>query len=183
MVSFTRSAPPSSPTAYSTQSAAMRASTPPARRSSLSSGKEISAAAIAANVNIPVEFKPKYPDGIRVLIECSGYSRIRVPAVSIDQAWPHWSVARGKATVRVPRLHHRGRRADPLHAELAMMTWRRLRCQGRRLCGRCRSRPGQSKRPPDPEQPRVRLRHQLPVPVRSEQVNRRRVHGTFSARA
>ena len=53
----------------------MRASTPPARRSSLSSGKEISAAAIAANVNIPVEFKPKYPDGIRVLIECSGYSR------------------------------------------------------------------------------------------------------------
>ncbi len=37
--------------------------------------KEISAAAIAANVNIPVEFEPKYPDGIRVLIECSGYSR------------------------------------------------------------------------------------------------------------
>src|SRR5215467_13725144 len=36
---------------------------------------EILAAAIAANVNIPAEFEPKFPDGIRVLVECPGYSR------------------------------------------------------------------------------------------------------------
>lgn len=37
---------------------------------------EIKAAAIAANVNIPKEFEPSYPDGIRVWIECAGYSRM-----------------------------------------------------------------------------------------------------------
>jgi hypothetical protein len=35
----------------------------------------ISAAALAANVNIPSEFKPFYPDGIRVTLECEAYAR------------------------------------------------------------------------------------------------------------
>lgn len=39
------------------------------------SGGEIVAAAIAANVNIPPEYEPPFPDGIRVLLECRGYSR------------------------------------------------------------------------------------------------------------
>ena len=38
--------------------------------------KEIVAAAIAANVNIPAQFKSPYPDGIRVHLECSGFSRL-----------------------------------------------------------------------------------------------------------
>lgn len=37
--------------------------------------QEIVAAAIAANVDIPADYRPTYPDGIRVLIECAGYSR------------------------------------------------------------------------------------------------------------
>ena len=37
-------------------------------------GKYI-AVAIAANVNIPSEYQPTYPDGIRVLIESRDYSR------------------------------------------------------------------------------------------------------------
>jgi len=36
---------------------------------------EVIAASIAANVNIPPQYQPIYPDGIRVLLECSGYSR------------------------------------------------------------------------------------------------------------
>ena len=37
--------------------------------------REIVAAAIATDVNIPPQFKPTFPDGIRVLLECAGYSR------------------------------------------------------------------------------------------------------------
>lgn len=37
--------------------------------------KEIVAAAIAVNVNIPARFQPPFPDGIRVLVECVGYAR------------------------------------------------------------------------------------------------------------
>ena len=36
---------------------------------------EIIGAAIAANVNVPPQYQPPFPDGIRVLLECSGYSR------------------------------------------------------------------------------------------------------------
>jgi len=39
------------------------------------SEERIVAAALAANVNIPKQFNPKYQDGIRVTIECDGYSR------------------------------------------------------------------------------------------------------------
>jgi hypothetical protein len=39
------------------------------------SKREIIAGAIAANVDIPAQFKPPFPDGIRVLLECSGFSR------------------------------------------------------------------------------------------------------------
>src|SRR5580698_7238835 len=34
---------------------------------------EIVAAALAANVTVPAQFKQPFPDGIRVLLECSGY--------------------------------------------------------------------------------------------------------------
>jgi hypothetical protein len=37
--------------------------------------REIIACAIAANVNIPAQFHPPFPDGIRVLLECAGFSR------------------------------------------------------------------------------------------------------------
>ena len=37
---------------------------------------KIEAAAIAADVNIPKQYDPPHPDGIRVLIECRGYSRM-----------------------------------------------------------------------------------------------------------
>jgi hypothetical protein len=37
--------------------------------------REIVAGAIAVNVDIPVQFEPPFPDGIRVLLECSGFSR------------------------------------------------------------------------------------------------------------
>jgi hypothetical protein len=36
---------------------------------------QISAAALAVNVNIPTDYESPYPDGIRVLIEAVGYSR------------------------------------------------------------------------------------------------------------
>ncbi len=36
---------------------------------------EISAAAIACNVNIPEEYEPPVRDGVRVHIECDGFSR------------------------------------------------------------------------------------------------------------
>jgi hypothetical protein len=37
--------------------------------------QEIIACAITANVDIPAQFKPPFPDGIRVLLECAGFSR------------------------------------------------------------------------------------------------------------
>lgn len=37
--------------------------------------REISAASIATDVNIPPQYQPAYRDGIRVLLECPGYSR------------------------------------------------------------------------------------------------------------
>jgi hypothetical protein len=37
--------------------------------------REIIACAIAANVNIPTQFQSPFPDGIRVFLECAGYSR------------------------------------------------------------------------------------------------------------
>ena len=37
--------------------------------------REIIAASIAADVNIPPQYQPVYPDGIRVLLECARYSR------------------------------------------------------------------------------------------------------------
>lgn len=36
---------------------------------------EIVAAAIATDVNIPAQYQSPFPDGIRVLLECAGYSR------------------------------------------------------------------------------------------------------------
>ena len=36
---------------------------------------EILAAAIAVNANIPSEYQPEFLDGIRVAVECRGYSR------------------------------------------------------------------------------------------------------------
>ena len=36
---------------------------------------EIVACAIAANVNLPAQLESRFPDGIRVLVECAGYSR------------------------------------------------------------------------------------------------------------
>jgi hypothetical protein len=36
---------------------------------------EIIAASIAADVNIPPDYQPVYSDGVRVLMECAGYSR------------------------------------------------------------------------------------------------------------
>jgi hypothetical protein len=42
--------------------------------------REIVAAGIASDVNIPPQYQPPFPDGIRVLLECAGYSRyIYVP--------------------------------------------------------------------------------------------------------
>src|SRR5262245_55696821 len=37
--------------------------------------REIIAAAIATDVNIPRQYQSPFPDGIRVLLECAGYSR------------------------------------------------------------------------------------------------------------
>ena len=49
--------------------------------SSASDGS-IAAAALAANVNIPREYEPPAPDGIRVLLESNGFSRfIYIPYV------------------------------------------------------------------------------------------------------
>lgn len=36
----------------------------------------ILAAALAVDVNIPRQFNPPFPDGIRILIECKGYARM-----------------------------------------------------------------------------------------------------------
>lgn len=36
---------------------------------------EIVACAIAANVNLPAQLESQFPDGIRVLVECAGFSR------------------------------------------------------------------------------------------------------------
>lgn len=36
---------------------------------------EIIAASIATDVHIPPQYQPAYPDGIRVLLECSGFAR------------------------------------------------------------------------------------------------------------
>jgi hypothetical protein len=42
--------------------------------------REIVAAGIAVDVNIPPQYQPPFPHGIRVLLECAGYSRyIYVP--------------------------------------------------------------------------------------------------------
>lgn len=42
--------------------------------------REIVAASIATDVNIPAQYQPPFSDGIRVLLECAGYSRyIYVP--------------------------------------------------------------------------------------------------------
>jgi hypothetical protein len=43
-------------------------------RSQYSKG-EIVAGAVAADVNIPTSYQPPFPDGIRVLLECRGFSR------------------------------------------------------------------------------------------------------------
>ncbi len=53
--------------------------------------REIVACAIAANVNIPPQFQPPFPDGVRVLLECAGFSRLiylpfRVSDGSVDYA-------------------------------------------------------------------------------------------------
>lgn len=37
--------------------------------------REIVAASIATDVNIPPQYQSAFPDGIRVLLECPGYSR------------------------------------------------------------------------------------------------------------
>ena len=37
--------------------------------------REIIAASIATDVNIPPQYEPVYPDGVRVLLECEGFSR------------------------------------------------------------------------------------------------------------
>ncbi|HWD92766.1 MAG TPA: hypothetical protein VG938_10485 [Verrucomicrobiae bacterium] len=37
--------------------------------------REIVAASIATDVNVPTQYQPVFPDGIRVLLECPGYSR------------------------------------------------------------------------------------------------------------
>jgi hypothetical protein len=37
--------------------------------------REIVAAGVAVDVNIPPQYQPPFPDGIRVLLECAGYSR------------------------------------------------------------------------------------------------------------
>jgi hypothetical protein len=37
--------------------------------------REIIGAGIATDVNIPPHYQPVYPDGIRVLLECAGFSR------------------------------------------------------------------------------------------------------------
>ena len=47
--------------------------------------REIVAASIATDVNIPPEYEPYFPDGIRVLLECPGYSRfIYLPYLVTD---------------------------------------------------------------------------------------------------
>ena len=48
----------------------------------------IAAAALAANVNIPSEYNPPAPDGIRVLLESNGFSRfIYIPYVIKKQGF------------------------------------------------------------------------------------------------
>ena len=42
---------------------------------SIATEGSIAAAALAANVNIPSEYNPPVPDGIRILLESKGYSR------------------------------------------------------------------------------------------------------------
>ena len=49
---------------------------------------EIAAAALAVDVNIPPEYEPTYPDGIRVLLEAPGYSRFLYTPYRIGpQTW------------------------------------------------------------------------------------------------
>jgi hypothetical protein len=58
------------------------------------SKSEIIAAALAANVNIPAQFSPDFPDGIRILIECSGYSRFVYIPYKISKA-NFWDALKG----------------------------------------------------------------------------------------
>jgi hypothetical protein len=46
--------------------------------------KEISASAIACNVNIPQEYEPPVNDGVRVHLECDGFSRYIYVPFSIE---------------------------------------------------------------------------------------------------
>ena len=56
-------------------------------RDAAQSGR-ITAAALAVDVNIPPEYDPVYPDGVRVLIEAPGYSRfIYTPYQVAPQTW------------------------------------------------------------------------------------------------
>jgi len=50
------------------------------------SNSQIIAASVAANVNIPKEYQSPYPDGIRVLLECRGFSRFIYLPYRISQS-------------------------------------------------------------------------------------------------
>jgi hypothetical protein len=76
---------------------------------------EIAAVALAANVNIPAEYKPQFPDGIRVHVEATGYSRyVYLPyQVSPRNLWqrlrgrPHEVIYGETFSVEVPPLFFR----------------------------------------------------------------------------
>jgi hypothetical protein len=51
-------------------------------------GEKIIGSAVAVNVNIPSAYSPHWPDGIRVHLECDGYSRyVYVPYAITTSGW------------------------------------------------------------------------------------------------
>jgi hypothetical protein len=44
-------------------------------------------AALAADVNIPAAYEPRFPDGIRVQIECQGHSRFLYQPYRLEKRW------------------------------------------------------------------------------------------------
>lgn len=53
---------------------------------------EVVAAALAANVDIPASYEPAHPDGIRVTIECAGYSRLVYLPYRIETQRRFWGL-------------------------------------------------------------------------------------------
>ena len=62
---------------------------------------KIEAAALAANVDIPAQFSPPYPDGIRILIECRGYARMFYVPYALKKPSLLGKILRRRGTLKI----------------------------------------------------------------------------------